>query len=261
MARPRTPKSSRKQRAARPVPPPVPSRPATSSATTKERGGKHDSLAQTRAAEAFDELAETRETEVTSIKVILDAGETVITERGFARATIEDIAKEAGISLDVFHAHFAGKGALLRALNDRFVDQMLAAVDGTTRSGIWTTSRVGDVIEIAVRTVLDVIHERRGIVRAFLTHGVTDRALSAGLRRIGTHMTTELVRALQSCKDANTKAVGERAVGFSLLLSASIAHHCILVGDDWSGVGFTREEIVEETTRAIRAYVAASVNS
>ncbi len=258
MARSRSTKSSRKQPVARPAPPPLPS---AASAPATDGSRKHDSLAQTRAAPPVDELAETRETMVVSVTGILDAGETVITERGFARATIEDIAKTAGVSMDVFHAHFAGKGALLRALNDRFVDQMVAAVDGTTRSGIWTTSRVGDVIEIAVRTVLDVIHERRGIVRAFLAHGVTDRALSAGLRKVGTHMTKELVKALQSCKDANTKAVGERAVGFSLLLSASIAHHCILVGDDWSGVGFTREELVEETSKAIRAYVAASVNS
>jgi hypothetical protein len=79
----------------------------------------------------------------------------------------------------VFHAHFPGKGAL--------------------RS--WTNSRVQDVVEIAVRTILDVVDERQGLVRAFLAHGATDR--------------------------------------------------------DWAGIGFTREELTDELTTAISAYLAA----
>ena len=221
---------------------------------------KHDSLAATRAGPVVDELAETRETEVASLGGLLDAGEAVISDRGFARATIEDICQKAGVSSDVFHAHFAGKGALLRALNDRFVQQMLAAVDASTRTGSWRDSRVGDVIEIAVRTILDVVMERKGLVRAFLAHGATDRALSAGLRKIGSHMTAKLTHVLGDCVDAGTKAVGEQTVGFALLLSAAIAHHSILV-DDWSGIEFTREQIVEQTARAIRAYVYAAGSS
>jgi hypothetical protein len=49
----------------------------------------------------------------------------------------------------------------------------------------------------AVRTILDVVQERQGLVRAFLAHGATDRALAAGLRQIGTHMTSRLVMALR----------------------------------------------------------------
>jgi AcrR family transcriptional regulator len=219
---------------------------------------KHDSLAATRAAPAVvDDLAETREGHVVSLVSLLDAGEAAIVERGFARTTIEDVAARAGVSVDVFHAHFPGKGALLRALNDRFVDQMLAAVDASTRTGSWSTSRVRDVVEIAVRTILDVVDERQGLVRAFLAHGATDRALSAGLRKIGTHMTTKLLAALAGCKDAGTSPTDARTVGFSLLLSVSLAHHCVLVGEDWPGIGFTRQQLTDELTTAISAYLAA----
>src|SRR5689334_13678774 len=128
MARARYPKSSKKTRVA----------------------PKHDSLAETRAVPAVDELAETREGQVVSLVGLLDAGEAVIVERGFARTTVDDVAQRAGVSVDVFHAHFAGTGALLRALNDRFVDQMIAAVDASTRTGSWSSSRVRDVVEIAV---------------------------------------------------------------------------------------------------------------
>jgi AcrR family transcriptional regulator len=217
----------------------------------------HDSVTTVRAATAHDDLAETREGHVVSLAGLLDAGEAAIVERGFARTTVEDIAARAGVSVDVFHAHFPGKGALLRALNDRFVDQMLAAVDASTRTGIWSTSRVRDVVEIAVRTIVDVVDERRGLVRAFLAHGATDRALTLGLRKIGTHMTSKLLTALAGCKDAGSSPANARTVGFSLLLSVSLAHHCILVGEDWAGIGFTREQLTDELTTAISAYLAA----
>lgn len=234
MARPRTPKSKKTRAAA-----------------------KHDSLAVTRAAPVVDELAETREGQVVSLAALLDAGEAVIVERGFARTSIDDVAQQAGVSVDVFHAHFAGKGALLRALNDRFVEQMIAAVDASTRTGSWSSSRVRDVVEIAVRTILDVVEERQGLVRAFLAHGATDRALAAGLRKIGSHMTARLVTVLGGCKDAKRSPASARSVGFSLLLSVALAHHCILVGEEWAGVGLTRDELTDELATTISAYLAA----
>jgi AcrR family transcriptional regulator len=225
--------------------------------TKAEAAAKHDSLASTRTAPiVIDDLAVTREGHVVSLIELLDAGEAVIVERGFARTSIEDVAMKAGVSVDVFHAHFAGKGALLRALNDRFVDQMIAAVDASTATGSWSTSRVHDVVEIAVRTILDVVEDRGGLVRAFLSHGATDVSLAEGLRKIGNHMTAKLVAALASCTDAQESPGTPRTVGFSLLLSVALAHHCVLVGEEWAGVGLTREELTEELTTAISAYLA-----
>ncbi|GAC1532498.1 MAG: hypothetical protein NVS3B10_27460 [Polyangiales bacterium] len=215
----------------------------------------HDSVAASRVASSVDGLSETREGDAISRVDLLDAGEAAIVERGFARTTIEDIASRAGVSVDVFYAHFPGKGALLRALNDRFVGQMLAAVDASTRTGSWSTARARDVVEIAVRTILDVVDERQGLVRAFLAHGATDRALTAGLRTIGSHMTEKLLTALAGCKDAVASPANARTVAFSLLLSVSLAHHCILVGEDWAGVGFAREQLTDELTIAISAYL------
>jgi len=234
------------------------SRPRPPKSKKVRSAAKHDSLASTRTAPiVVDELAETREGHVVSLIDLLDAGEAAIGERGFARTTIEDVALRAGVSVDVFHAHFASKGALLRALNARFVDQMIAAVDASTGTGSWSTSRVHDVVEIAVRTILDVVQDRGGLVRAFLSHGATDRSLAEGLRKIGTHMTAKLVTALGSCTDAKESPGTPRTVGFSLLLSVALAHHCVLVGEEWAGVGLTREELTEELTTAISAYLAA----
>jgi hypothetical protein len=45
------------------------------------------------------------------------------------------------------------------------------------------------------------------------------------------------------------------------LVSVALAHHCVLVGENWSGIEFTREELAEETARVISAYLADSIPS
>lgn len=49
-----------------------------------------------------------------------------------------------------------------------------------------------------------------------------------------------------------------RSLAFSLLLTVSLAHHHVLVGDDWSGVEFTKEQLTEEAARAVCAYLGLS---
>jgi len=94
--------------------------------------------------------------------------------------------------------------------------------------------------------------ERADLVRAFLTQ-TSDSSLAADLRRAGTHLSRCLITVMAECSGAPARP--SRAIAFSLLVSAALAHHTILVGDDWSGVRFTKEEVAEETARVISAYL------
>jgi AcrR family transcriptional regulator len=184
---------------------------------------------------------------------LLVAGEAVIGQRGFARTTVEDVAVRANLDPPVFYSHFQGMGALLRALSANFVEQTTNAIDQATRSGIWKGAPARDLIEIAVRSTMDVVIDRQGLVRALLAHGTTDNALSADLRKIGTHLANRLVTAINEC--TNRPARPGRSIAFSLLASAAIAHHYILVGDEWSGISFNKEQLIDETATAICAYL------
>ena len=186
-------------------------------------------------------------------RALLVAGEAVITEKGFARSTVEEVAERAKLGTDVFHAHFQGMGALLRALSAGFVEQMVTVTDSSTRSGIWKGAPARDVVEVAVRSILDVVIEKKGLVRAFLAHGATDASLGVDLRKIGTHLSTRLIAVLSEC--TNVPARPSRAVAFSLLVAVALAHHYILVGDEWSGVSFSKEQLAEEASTAICAYL------
>ncbi|MBX3188669.1 MAG: TetR/AcrR family transcriptional regulator [Labilithrix sp.] len=186
-------------------------------------------------------------------RLLLVAAEAVITEKGFARATVEDVAARAGVTPAAFYAHFQGMGALLRALSQGFAEQMIAVTDQATGTGIWKGAAARDVVEVAVRSILDVVIERKGLVRAFLAHGATDASLGADLRRIGTHMSERIVATLAEC--TNVPARPTRAIAFSLLVAVALAHHYILVGDEWSGVSFSKEQLAEECSRTICAYL------
>lgn len=219
------------------------------------RGSGDDAVTVEGKAVEEDDLATTREAVGAPRLAILDAGMVVIVDKGFARATIEEISERAGVATDIFYANFQGKGALLRALNERFVDQMIAAIDETTKPGTWRGASPRDVMAVAVRAIIETVLDRQGLVRAFLAHGATDTALAAGLRKIGAHLVDRLLGSLPECDGGDRLKIEKRAASFAMLLTVSIVHHDVLVGNDWSGVQFTRDEIVAETSRAVFTYL------
>lgn len=205
---------------------------------------------------SLDDLAQTLEAPAAAPRnVILDAGEAIIGERGLLATTDSAIASRAGVSLDVFHAHFASKSALLYALSERFCTQAMSLTDETTKSGSWSRSTPREVIEVAARTILDVVLGRAGLIRAVLASG--DEKMLDGFRRVGAHITERVARVLGETHAPPEERPDPRDVGFALLLAVSFAHHTIMVGTEWTGLDFERGELYERVMRAIAAYLDA----
>jgi AcrR family transcriptional regulator len=190
---------------------------------------------------------------------LLAAGEAVIGEKGFARATVEDISTRAGVSTDIFYAHFSGKGALLRALCDRWVSQMTSVTNDATKSGIWATATPSEMVDVAARSAIDAIYDQAPLVRAVLAHGATDPALAGYLKKIGTLLTRRVMKVIKEIKSKKEKQIGEREVAFCLLTAIALAHHAILVGADSTGHPFDRDAITAEASRAIAAYLGVAL--
>jgi AcrR family transcriptional regulator len=210
-------------------------------------------------AKSDDPLAATIEAPAALPRLtLLDAGEAVIGAKGFARATVEDIAARAGVEVDVFYAHFSGKGALLRALCDRWVTQMTMVTNDATHSGIWATATPSEMIDVAARSAIDAIYDHAPIVRAVLAQSATDRTLAASLEKIGTLLTRRVTKVVKEAKSKTQKHIGEREVAFALLLAISLAHHAILVGAGSTGHPFDRDALANEATRAIAAYLGVT---
>jgi AcrR family transcriptional regulator len=61
-------------------------------------------------------------------EALLAAGERVLQERGVEKATVTEIAREAGMAQGTFYLYFHSKGALVAALRQRFADQLTEVV-------------------------------------------------------------------------------------------------------------------------------------
>src|SRR5690606_15103583 len=110
-----------------------------------------------------------------------------------------------------------------------------------TRSGIWSHSSPREVIELAVRSILDVVVGRAPLVKAVLASG--DEELLEGFRSVGRNVTARIVRVIDEMPA--TDKPDERDVAFVLLLAVSLAHQTIMIGPEWSGVAFDRNELNE----------------
>ena len=61
-------------------------------------------------------------------RAILDAGERLFAERGYAETTMEDIAQEADIAIRTIYLHFESKSAVLLAHFDGWLDAFVTAI-------------------------------------------------------------------------------------------------------------------------------------
>ena len=60
---------------------------------------------------------------------IVEAAAKVFARRGYHRATVEEIASEAGFTIGALYSNFAGKEALFLAIADRQVEERVAEVE------------------------------------------------------------------------------------------------------------------------------------
>lgn len=93
-----------------------------------------------------------------TVERILAAAAVVFDEAGYAGATTNDIAREAGISVGSLYQYFPHKDALLVGLAHRHVDSVVAAVDAFTASMSSDTVEL-DAVLADLASVLVAQHE------------------------------------------------------------------------------------------------------
>ncbi len=128
---------------------------------------------------------------------ILAAAYRVFAEKGYAQATIDDVAATGGVSKGAIYHHFASKEELFRALLDDHrheIEGMRAAIDrAATFSeilrgvvGVWLEHYRSDPLFMPLSLELRVQATRAPWARAFVADFYSQlRALIAGLLRAG----------------------------------------------------------------------------
>ena len=91
---------------------------------------------------------------------ILNAAEALITEKGLHDASIPEIVRRAGSSVGGFYARFHDKNEMLRALEERFFNQLRARVDSLTDPERWAQASVPEILRACVQELVDTFRER-----------------------------------------------------------------------------------------------------
>jgi AcrR family transcriptional regulator len=149
---------------------------------------------------------------------LLLAARRVLAGKGLPNATVADVTEAAGVAKGTFYLYFDSKEALLGALKQRYVDDLVARA-------MALYARVGDddwwaLTDITVESLIDFMLEHRDLIQVFAQEGLTPESLQ---------IFAEADRRLRNMFAAGIKA-GMEAGAFRVtdpLLTATFLDHAI----------------------------------
>src|SRR3712207_6260990 len=111
---------------------------------------------------------------------VLDAMGLVVSERGYANATVADVVRAAGVSRTTFYEQFASKEACFLAAYRHGVDQLLERVR-TAVHAVGTSAGWRVHLRAGIRAYLHALSDRPHIARTYLLeiHAAGSDALAA----------------------------------------------------------------------------------
>ncbi len=165
-----------------------------------------------------------------SLNALLDAAERLVSERGFDEASVSDIADSARTSVGSFYRRFKDKRGLLQALHERFCEDARATADVALDPSRWADARAAEMIDTIARFLVDVVRERRGLVRAFLVSGASDPVVREREVVLSDYLTDRLALCLESHRDEISHHDLRLAARITLLLLSSTLSHAAVLG-------------------------------
>jgi AcrR family transcriptional regulator len=187
---------------------------------------------------------------------ILDAAEALVAEKGFADATVAEVARRAGSSVGSFYTRFHDKDGLLYALYDRYFEQATATADAALDPARWEGVGIAEILQSVTRFLVEVYRERAGLIRAFVQRNHSDANFQTRQERLS-HYVNEKLSALLLARAAEIAHPDPaRAAAFGLTFTVSTIESIVLFGEMRSNVLALRDdELAAELARAYLAYL------
>ncbi|MGX6449168.1 TetR/AcrR family transcriptional regulator [Patulibacter sp. S7RM1-6] len=132
-----------------------------------------------------------------TVERILDATARVLERDGYAAATTNRVAAEAGVSPGSLYQYFADREDLLVALTARFLRRFEAALAPALRGAAALDPAAAS--EVVIRATLEALEAQAPVLRALVAHvpGERQAELLRGMRaRVADHVFLALARAL-----------------------------------------------------------------
>jgi AcrR family transcriptional regulator len=192
-----------------------------------------------------------------SLERLLDAAETLIRERGFESMTIAEVVERSGSSVGSLYARFRNKLALLQAVQVRYH----ARVENAIAAEFLGSSPPGESLEDAARRVVrvlcDYLLNEPELFRAFILQAVFDPRVRAQGESANAKRREHVANVLVVHRGDIGHPDPDLAVRWVYSLCMATLRERITFGGaaELSG-SFTDEQMVEELTRTVIAYLA-----
>jgi AcrR family transcriptional regulator len=188
-------------------------------------------------------------------KQILDASLRLFSEKGFARTSVRDIAREAGITDAAIYYHFASKRELFEALfEERGITSALSDLEHATI----TEPPVETLTAIAV-AAQGIMHRNKDFMKVLFSEAMSEDAIATDEYRIVTerwrNAQVRIVREFIDKGELPASIDVDFAARQLVVLSVGPFIDAIMSGQDQNGAEPPRE-LVERVRAGVERFVA-----
>jgi AcrR family transcriptional regulator len=162
---------------------------------------------------------------------ILDAAEALICEKGLADASIPEIVRRAGSSVGGFYARFRDKNELLRALEERFFNELSLMVDDLSDPERWTEASLPDIASSLVAELVGTFRERQALIAVFTFRASHDPEFIADSLRFRQSVSRRIVALIMTRADEIAHPEPALAIDFCVQLAFSLMHQVVVFGE------------------------------
>jgi AcrR family transcriptional regulator len=187
---------------------------------------------------------------------LLDAAESLIVEKSISDVSIPEIVQRAGSSVGGFYARFRDKNELLRALEERFFNDVLDRVNEIAEPERWRGVPVAEIVRPCVAEFVQMFREREALITAFLFRAAQDPEFIAEGLRFRRGVSVRISSLLLGRRDELDHPDPEVAIEIVVQMAIGLLQQMALSGDfrvDGRRLGDDR--IVDEIARIFITYV------
>jgi AcrR family transcriptional regulator len=187
---------------------------------------------------------------------LLDAAESLIQEKGLADASIPEIVRRAGSSVGGFYARFADKDALLRALEDRFFQELAQRLERLADAQRWGDAPLSRIVEACVHELVSVTRARANLMQAFLFRAAQNPEFQADALRFRAQVAGRLTKLVALRGDRIGHPDPGLAVEFGVQLAFGLMFQIVLTGEvRVRGRALSDSELRREIERNFLSYL------
>ena len=156
-----------------------------------------------------------------TLERLLDAGEGLLAQYGYAGMRLRDVADAAGSTVGAFYLRFGEKESLFRAIQDRFIERTRARWAADLAPERFSGRSAEEVVTRLVGIVVTTFRENRALLRAFAHKRALESEPGGPMRGFGLQVAAWLVAVLAERRHELAAQDLECAVGFGMQMVLS----------------------------------------